>query len=54
MYGVNLILGPIRKDISNIKENLSNHITATNKKIDDLKTGQKELDNKLNKLLEKK
>ena len=53
IYGVKLLLAPmktdisrkfdlIQKDISQIKENLSNHITDTNKKIDDLKKDLKD------------
>ena len=64
----NLLLGPIKKDISHIKENLNNHITDTNKKIDRLETefksgqskletefksGQSKLESKLDKLLAK-
>ena len=33
----------LKKDIGHIKENLSNHITDTNKKIDEVKAGQEKL-----------
>ena len=36
------------KDVKSIKENLNNHVTDTNKKIDDLRKDMKEQFNKIN------
>ena len=44
---IRLSLKAIETDIGHIKENLNNHITDTNKKIDELKEEFKKLDSKL-------
>ena len=43
----------IQKDISRIDERLNDHIKDTDKKIDELKTGQARLDSKMDKILDK-
>ena len=50
---MDLKFGLIQKDQAHLKELLSNHVTDTNKKIDDMKTELKDLKAKLERFLEK-
>ena len=48
-----IIINPITKDIVSIQQDLTNHVTDTDKKIDDLKSDIKETNKKLDLLLGK-
>ena len=44
---INLFLSPVKKDISNIKKNLDNHITEIKNEQKELKAGQDKLEKEL-------
>ena len=53
IVGIIVYQAIMSRDLKHLKELLSNHVTDTNKKIDELKTEIKELKLKLDKLLDK-